>query len=76
MVIAPTDSGCRAVDRSYVGRLVPQHTKLVWLVRVALDAIVRPRGSKVDRVEVAREIATAIGHMLTNNEPFARQARL
>ncbi len=31
----------------------------------------RQRGSKVARVEVARELATAIWHMLTKNEPFA-----
>jgi len=31
----------------------------------------RQRGSKVARVEVARELATAIWHMLTKREPFA-----
>ena len=31
----------------------------------------RQRGAKVARVEVARELATAIWHMLTKNEPFA-----
>jgi len=31
----------------------------------------RQRGSKVARVEVARELSTAIWHMLTKNEPFA-----
>ena len=31
----------------------------------------RQRGSKVARVELARELATAIWHMLTKNEPFA-----
>ena len=31
----------------------------------------RQRGAKVARVEVARELATAIWHMLTNGEPFA-----
>lgn len=31
----------------------------------------RQRGSKVARVEVARDLATAIWHMLTKNEPFA-----
>ncbi len=31
----------------------------------------RQRGSKVARVEVARELATAIWHMLRKNEPFA-----
>ena len=31
----------------------------------------RQRGSKVARVEVARELSTAIWHMLTRNEPFA-----
>lgn len=30
----------------------------------------RQRGSKVARVELARELATAIWHMLTKNEPF------
>ena len=30
----------------------------------------RQRGSKVARVEIARELATAIWHMLTKNEPF------
>jgi transposase len=33
--------------------------------------LVRQRGSKVARVELARELATAIWHMLTKNEPFA-----
>lgn len=31
----------------------------------------RQRGSKVARVEIARELSTAIWHMLTRNEPFA-----
>ncbi|HVA84971.1 MAG TPA: IS110 family transposase [Candidatus Saccharimonadales bacterium] len=31
----------------------------------------RQRGAKVARVEIARELATAIWHMLTKNEPFA-----
>ena len=31
----------------------------------------RQRGSKVARVEIARELATAIWHMLSRNEPFA-----
>jgi transposase len=31
----------------------------------------RQRGSKVARVEIARELSTAIWHMLTKNEPFA-----
>ena len=31
----------------------------------------RQRGSKVARVELARELSTAIWHMLTKNEPFA-----
>jgi transposase len=31
----------------------------------------RQRGSKVARVEIARELATAIWHMLSKNEPFA-----
>ena len=31
----------------------------------------RQRGSKVARVEIARELATAIWHMLTKSEPFA-----
>ena len=31
----------------------------------------RQRGSKVARVELARELATAIWHMLAKNEPFA-----
>ena len=31
----------------------------------------RQRGSKVARVEVARDLASAIWHMLTKNEPFA-----
>jgi transposase len=31
----------------------------------------KQRGSKVARVEVARELATAIWHMLTKREPFA-----
>jgi transposase len=31
----------------------------------------RQRGAKVARVELARELATAIWHMLTRNEPFA-----
>ncbi len=31
----------------------------------------KERGSKVARVEIAREISTAIWHMLTKNEPFA-----
>jgi transposase len=31
----------------------------------------RQRGAKVARVELARELATAISHMLTKNEPFA-----
>lgn len=31
----------------------------------------RQRGSKVARVEVARDLATAIWHMLTKGEPFA-----
>ena len=31
----------------------------------------RQRGAKVARVELARELATAIWHMLTKNEPFA-----
>ena len=31
----------------------------------------KQRGSKVARVEVARELATAIWDMLTKNEPFA-----
>jgi transposase len=30
----------------------------------------RQRGAKVARVEVARQLTTAIWHMLTNNEPF------
>jgi transposase len=30
----------------------------------------RQRGSKVARVEIARELSTAIWHMLTKNEPF------
>jgi transposase len=30
----------------------------------------RQRGSKVARVEIARELATAIWHMLAKNEPF------
>ena len=31
----------------------------------------RQRGSKVARVEIARELSTAIWHMLSKNEPFA-----
>ena len=31
----------------------------------------RQRGSKVARVDIARELATAIWHMLTKSEPFA-----
>ena len=31
----------------------------------------RQRGSKVARVEIARELTTAIWHMLSKNEPFA-----
>ncbi len=31
----------------------------------------RQRGSKVARVDIARELSTAIWHMLTKNEPFA-----
>jgi len=31
----------------------------------------RQRGSKVARVDIARELATAIWHMLSKNEPFA-----
>jgi len=31
----------------------------------------KQRGSKVARVELARELSTAIWHMLTKNEPFA-----
>ncbi len=31
----------------------------------------RQRGAKVARVEIARELSTAIWHMLTKNEPFA-----
>jgi hypothetical protein len=31
----------------------------------------RQRGSKVARVDIARELATAIWHMLTKREPFA-----
>jgi len=31
----------------------------------------RQRGSKVARVEIARELSSAIWHMLTKNEPFA-----
>jgi transposase len=31
----------------------------------------RQRGAKVARVELARELSTAIWHMLTKNEPFA-----
>ena len=31
----------------------------------------KQRGSKVARVEIARDLATAIWHMLTRNEPFA-----
>jgi transposase len=31
----------------------------------------KQRGSKVARVEIARELATAIWHMLTKDEPFA-----
>jgi transposase len=31
----------------------------------------RQRGSKVARVDIARELTTAIWHMLTKNEPFA-----
>jgi transposase len=31
----------------------------------------RQRGSKVARIEVARDLATAIWHMLTKSEPFA-----
>ena len=31
----------------------------------------KQRGSKVARVEVARELASAIWHMLTKSEPFA-----
>jgi transposase len=31
----------------------------------------RQRGSKVARVELGRELASAIWHMLTRNEPFA-----
>ena len=31
------------------------------------------RGAKVARVEIARKLAEAIWHMLTNGEPFAPQ---
>jgi transposase len=31
----------------------------------------RQRGSKVARVDIARELSTAIWHMLTKREPFA-----
>ena len=31
----------------------------------------KQRGSKVARVDIARELSTAIWHMLTKNEPFA-----
>jgi hypothetical protein len=31
----------------------------------------RQRGSKVARVEIARELSSAIWHMLTKSEPFA-----
>ena len=33
----------------------------------------RQRGAKVARVEIARKLAEAIWHMLTNGEPFAPQ---
>ena len=35
----------------------------------------RQRGSKVARVELARELAAAIWHMLTKSEPFAAPGR-
>lgn len=35
----------------------------------------RQRGPKVARVELARDLATAIWHMLTRNEPFAPKRR-
>jgi transposase len=36
----------------------------------------RQRGAKVARVDIARQLAEAIWHVLSKNEPFARQAPL
>ena len=55
------------------GWLHRRHSRSVLLASIATfnRQLGRQRGAKVARIDIARQLAEAIWHVLTKNEPFA-----